>query len=162
MLTGGLPLEKTHIISTNQTGAQHILGESFSIEVLNRREAIAPAMEAAESWLEQKQAPPKVAYFADLAIEEIVTNCIQYGYGDDLEHTILITLAMSDEALTMQIADDGLAFDPLSAPSPDFSIDLQSRAEGGLGIHLLRNLADRIAYERRDGTNKITLVKKLV
>jgi anti-sigma regulatory factor (Ser/Thr protein kinase) len=32
---------------------------------------------------------------------------------------------------------------------------------GGLGIHLLRNLADRISYERLDGTNRILLEKKL-
>lgn len=138
------------------------MGKSFSTEVLNRREAIAPAIETAESWLEQQQVPAKVAYFVNLAIEEIITNSIHYGYGDDLEHTILITLTLSDEAVTVQIVDDGLAFDPLAAPSPDFSADLQNRREGGLGIHLLRNLADRIAYERRDRTNEITLVKKLV
>ena len=138
------------------------MGESFTIEVRNRRDAIAPAIESAEAWLEEQQAPPKVAYFVDLAIEEIVTNCIQYGYGDDLEHTIVIALTVADETLTMQIVDDGLAFDPLAAPPPDLSIAIQNRTEGGLGIYLLRNLADRITYDRRDGTNQITLIKKWV
>jgi serine/threonine-protein kinase RsbW len=137
------------------------LGESFSIEVPNRREAIAPAMETAEAWLEKVQAPPRIVYFVDLAIEEIVTNCIHYGYSDDREHTILITLAVADETIIVTIKDDGDAFDPLAAPSPDFSIALKDRTEGGLGIHLLRNLADRVSYERRDGTNEMTLVKKL-
>lgn len=138
------------------------MGESFSIEVPNRRDAIAPAMEAAEAWLEKQDAPPKVAYFVDLAIEEVVTNCIQYGYGDDLEHTIEIKLTVAEEMLTIQIVDDGLPFDPLAAPSPDFSIAIHNRTEGGLGIHLLRNLADRVAYNRVDGTNMLTLVKNWV
>lgn len=137
------------------------MGESFIIEVPNRLEAIAPATEAAESWLEQKQAPPKTMYFANLAIEEIVTNCIRYGYADDREHIIVITLTVVEDTLTMRVVDDGRAFDPLTAPAPDFSSELESRVEGGLGIHLLRSLADGIAYERRDGTNQITLVKNL-
>lgn len=137
------------------------MAESFRIEVPNRREAIAPAMEAAEAWLDERQAPPKVAYFVALAIEEIVTNCIHYGYDDDREHTIAITLDVRDGTLAMRIVDDGRSFDPLAAPEPDFSIKVQDRREGGLGIHLLRNLADRIHYERVDGTNRITLEKKL-
>ncbi len=137
------------------------MGESFSIEVRNRREAIAPAMEAAEAWLGKVQVPPRTVYFVDLAIEEIVTNCIQYGYSDDREHTILITFAVADGTISLKIVDDGDAFDPLAAPSPDFSIAIKDRTEGGLGIHLLRNLADHISYERREGTNQLTLVKKL-
>ena len=136
------------------------MGESFSIEVPNHRDAIAPTMAAAESWLEKQLAPPKVAYFVNLAIEEVVTNCIQYGYGDDSEHTIVITLTVDEEMLTMEIVDDGLAFDPLAAPEPDFTVALHNRTEGGLGIHLLRNLADRVTYDRRDGTNRLTLIKK--
>ncbi len=119
-------------------------------------------MEAAEAWLEKLEAPSKVAYFVNLAIEEVVTNCIQYGYGDDLEHTIVIKLTVAEEMLTMQIVDDGLPFDPLAAPAPDFSVALQNRTEGGLGIHLLRNLADRVAYNRVNGTNTLTLVKNWV
>ena len=137
------------------------MAESFRIEVPNRRDAIAPAMEAAEAWLEERQAPPKVAYFVALAIEEIVTNCIHYGYEDDGEHTIIVTLDVQDGTLAVGIVDDGRAFDPMAAPEPDLSIKVQDRRVGGLGIHLLRNLADRIQYQRLDGTNRIILEKRL-
>ena len=128
---------------------------------MNRLEAIAPAMEAAESWLAQMNAPPKTVHFANLAIEEIVTNCIRYGYEDHAEHVILITITVGENAMTMRVVDDGRPFDPLAAPPPDLSGELENRVEGGLGIHLLRSLADGIEYERRDGTNQITLVKNL-
>lgn len=137
------------------------MAESFRIEVRNRREALAPAMEAAEVWLEGWQAPPKVVYFVALAMEEIVTNCIHYGYGDEQEHTIVITLTVAEETLAVEIVDDGRPFDPLAAPEPDLSLQIQDRKIGGLGIHLLRNLADHMGYERLDGTNRITLEKKL-
>src|SRR5215472_15030611 len=135
--------------------------EDFSIEVRNRREDIAPAIQAAQAWLADRQAPPNIAYFADLAIEEILTNCIQYGYDGNLEHMILITMAIADKVLTMQIVDDGRAFDPVAVPPPDLSINLADRREGGLGIYLLRKLSDAMTYERDNGTNRITLLKML-
>jgi anti-sigma regulatory factor (Ser/Thr protein kinase) len=140
---------------------QDILGESLSIGVRNIREAIAPAIETAEAWLEKNHAPPKVTYFVVLAIEELVINCIDYGYSDDQEHTIRITLTAADGLLTMHVVDDGGAFDPLAMPAPDLSLQVEDRGVGGLGIHLLRSLADHMAYERSDGTNRVTLVKKL-
>jgi serine/threonine-protein kinase RsbW len=118
-------------------------------------------MEAAEAWLDEHEVPAKAAYFVALAIEEIVTNCIHYGYDDEEDHTIVVSLAVADETLTVGIVDDGRAFDPLAAPEPDFSEKIQNRRVGGLGIHLLRNLADRISYERLDGTNRMILEKKL-
>ena len=118
-------------------------------------------MEAAEAWLDERRAAPKVAYFVALAIEEIVINCIHYGYDDDREHTIWITLTMAEQTLAVSIVDDGRPFDPMAAPAPDLSLEIQDRHAGGLGIHLLRNLADRFSYERLDGTNRITLEKKL-
>ena len=116
-------------------------------------------MQQAEAWLEQKQVPPKAAYFAALAMEEIVTNCIRYGYDDHRDHLILITITVAVTTLAMQIVDDGHPFDPWKAPAPDLSLQIEDRAQGGLGIHLLRSLADQVAYERRDGANHITLVK---
>jgi anti-sigma regulatory factor (Ser/Thr protein kinase) len=136
------------------------LPENFSVEVRNRREDLAPAIEAAEAWLEQEQVPPNLAYFVNLAIEEIVTNCIQYGYGDDQEHVIRITMSLADRVMTMQIVDDGHAFDPLAAPPPDLTANVADRREGGLGIYLLRKLADDMTYERYNGTNRITLAKR--
>ena len=139
----------------------NILGESLTIEVPNSRDAIARASGEAERWLALYQPAPQVLNLVLLAIEELVTNCIEYGYDDADEHTIVIVLSIGDGNLTMGVIDDGHPFDPLIAPPPDFSIDVQDRPIGGLGIYLLRKLADHISYERRDGTNRLTLTKRL-
>jgi anti-sigma regulatory factor (Ser/Thr protein kinase) len=137
------------------------VGESLTIELRNSSDAIAPAAEEAEAWLEAFGPSPKTLYLVPLAIEEIVTNCIQYGYDDSDEHTILITLSVADRTLTMTVIDDGHAFDPLARATPDLSVGVEERQIGGLGIHLLRNLADEMTYERRDGVNRLTLTKQL-
>ncbi len=137
------------------------MGESLTIEVKNTHDSIAPAAEKAEAWLDAYDPSPKAMYLVPLAIEELVTNCIHYGYDDAREHTILITLSVADQTLTMTVEDDGHEFDPLARETPDLDAPAEDRPIGGLGIHLLRNLADDMAYERRDGTNRLTLTKRL-
>jgi anti-sigma regulatory factor (Ser/Thr protein kinase) len=154
-------LESTLIIAEFSCGVQNIVGASLTIEVRNSPDAIAPASATAEGWLESYHPSPQVLNLVLLAIEELVTNCIQYGYDDSEEHTVVIVLSMSESNLTMNVIDDGHPFDPLRSPPPNLSLDIQDRPIGGLGIHLLRQLADHIEYERRDGTNRLTLTKQL-
>ena len=137
------------------------MAESLTIEVRNTTDAIAPASERAEAWLEAFDPSPKALYLVPLAIEEIVTNCINYGYDDTDEHTIYITLSVADQTLTMTVVDDGHAFDPLARAAPDLSVAVEDRQIGGLGIHMLKTLADGMAYERSDGVNRLTLTKRL-
>jgi anti-sigma regulatory factor (Ser/Thr protein kinase) len=124
-------------------------------------DAIAPASEAAEAWLQKQKDAAEASFLVSLAIEEIVTNCIKYGYDDTDEHLIDIVLSVADHILKLLVIDDGHAFDPLSAPPPELSLDIEDRQVGGLGIHLLRELADTITYERRGNTNRLTLTKRI-
>jgi anti-sigma regulatory factor (Ser/Thr protein kinase) len=133
----------------------------LTLEVRNKHGAIAPASEAAEAWLEEAGAGPKGAYFVLLALEELATNCIKYAYDDEGEHTIGIEIEMDGPILTMRVMDDGHAFNPLDAPAPDLELGVHDRPVGGLGIHLLREMADEAVYERRDGKNRLTLKKRI-
>lgn len=136
-------------------------GEDLTLEVRNARDAIVPASAAAEAWLQQRQPSSEALYFVLLAIEELVTNCIKYGYDDAGEHTIIIRLSVADQILTVTVIDDGRPFDPLALPPPDLSLDIKDRPIGGLGIFLLRKLADESHYEWRDGRNRLTLEKRM-
>ena len=55
------------------------------------------------------------------------------------------------------LEDDGHEFNPLAAPEPDVHLPAEQRVPGGLGIHLIRSLAERLHYERRDGRNRLTV-----
>jgi anti-sigma regulatory factor (Ser/Thr protein kinase) len=134
---------------------------SFTLHVRSAREAIGPSTEQAESWLAGHRVSPDAAWLVSLAIEELVTNCIKYGYDDSNDHTVDIVLSLEDGALRIEVIDDGRAFNPLEVPAPDMSLALENRPIGGIGIHLLRELADEMKYERRDGTNRLVLTKRL-
>jgi serine/threonine-protein kinase RsbW len=137
------------------------VGESVRFDVRNTLDAIGPATEAAESWLQQRQIGRDATILALLAIDEIVTNCIKYGYDDADEHVVTIALSVEDQTLKIQVIDDGRPFDPLNAPPPDLSLNIEDREEGGLGIFLLRKLSDGISYERRDEINCLTITKRI-
>jgi anti-sigma regulatory factor (Ser/Thr protein kinase) len=134
---------------------------SLTLQVRPAMEAIGPASEQAERWLADQRVPPEAAYLVSLAIEELVTNCLKYAYDDSDSHTVDFVLGLRDGALTVEVIDDGRAFNPLEVPSPDLSVAMEDRPIGGLGIHLLRELADEVSYERRQGTNRLKLRKKL-
>jgi anti-sigma regulatory factor (Ser/Thr protein kinase) len=121
---------------------------------------MASAAEAAEAWLEQNGAEPQAAFVILLAIEELVTNCIKYAWDDAGEHTVVLVLAAEAQSVRLTVIDDGRAFDPLDAPPPNLSTDVRERPIGGLGLHMLREMADEIVYKRRDGTNRVTLTKR--
>jgi anti-sigma regulatory factor (Ser/Thr protein kinase) len=94
-----------------------------------------------------------------LAVEEVITNTIRYGYAG-APGTIAILCAVEPDKATVEIADDAPAFDPLLAPEPDLSADLDNRPIGGLGIFLIRQVMDEVVYRFADNKNVLVLVKK--
>jgi serine/threonine-protein kinase RsbW len=63
--------------------------------------------------------------------------------------------------LTIEFGDDGQAFNPLDRVAPDLSEPLESRPVGGLGLHMIRELADEAHYSRRDGRNVVRLSRRV-
>lgn len=134
---------------------------TLALQVPGTIDAIHPATVQAEAWLVEQQASFEAMYLVSLAIEELVTNCIKYGYSDSSNHTIDFLLSVSDDTLRLDVIDDGSPFNPLEAPRPDLSLAPEKRPIGGLGLHLLRELADDMNYERKDGTNRLSLTKRM-
>ena len=134
---------------------------SLTLHVPGTMEAIHPATVQAEAWLAEQQVSFEAMYLVSLAIEELVTNCIKYGYQDANGHTIDFLLSVDEGVLSLEVVDDGNPFNPLDAPRPDLSLSPEKRPIGGLGLHLLRELADGMRYERRDGTNRLRLTKRM-
>lgn len=128
--------------------------------IRNDLDGLAEAANAAISFLEANHAPREVVFAAHLAIEEIVSNTIKYGYRDTRQHEVTIRLTLTESALEIEITDDGKAFNPFAHPQPDLSLPSDFRPIGGLGIHFVRHMLDTCAYVRRDGQNIVRLTKK--
>jgi len=103
----------------------------------------------------------KTVFAISLALEELFVNIVSYGFKDDLEHLIGVSIHQEDGTLVIRIEDDGIPFNPENEDAPDVKCPLEKSKIGGLGIHLARKMMDEIAYERRDGKNIIVMKKYL-
>ena len=101
-----------------------------------------------------------VTFKLTLALEEAVVNVITHAFeGLPPPHSITVRLDITAQSVTAKIIDNGRPFDPTSAPDPDLSLPLERRRPGGLGIHLMRGMMDRLHYRRSDGSNILRLEK---
>ena len=97
----------------------------------------------------------------NLALDELVINVIKYAYDDRQDHLIHVTLLMDGDELTIVVEDDGRAFNPLAAPPPNLDAPIEQRPIGGLGIFLVKSIADSLDYRREGGRNILTLRKRV-
>jgi anti-sigma regulatory factor (Ser/Thr protein kinase) len=102
-----------------------------------------------------------IAHPINLALDELLTNTISYGYDDGARHTIRIVLVASEDRVTMTIRDDARPFNPIEVADPDLDAGLDDRPIGGLGIHIVRTMMDEMTYRHVDGQNELTLIKRL-
>ena len=114
-----------------------------------------------KSVMEQLNIEKHLAHKLRLAVEEAVVNVIDYAYPTGIEGDIEIRFLSDGETLKTVIIDSGVAFDPTAKEKADTSLSIDDRQIGGLGILLVRELMDSINYERADGQNFLTLIKKI-
>lgn len=105
--------------------------------------------------------PPGTVADMDVALDEVLSNIIKYGYTDSNRHEISIRFMVSTLELTAEVEDDGRPFDPLSVPPPELHKPLAERKIGGLGIHFLRTILTEVGYSRAGDRNRLVLKKLL-
>jgi len=133
----------------------------MQLKIENRMAEIASVMTVFDGFARDHKVPPVVTNRFKLFFDELLSNIIQHGYTDRERHEIDITMHRDDERLTVTITDDGIPFDPLSAPVPETGVPLEERELRGLGIHLVRNMVQDAHYRRAEGRNIITLMQNL-
>ena len=137
-----------------------VLDDPFiEISLANDLREIAAAAAKIDEFCESLTLEAQIAYAVNLAIDEILTNTISYGYDDDETHRIELILRLEGEILVVVIVDDSRAFDPSLATDPDVDASVEDRDLGGLGLFLVQQMMDGVAYQRIDDCNVVTLTK---
>lgn len=98
----------------------------------------------------------------DLALEELFTNVTKYGKGDG---AVKISLDKIDGGAEVTVIEpDAEPFDVAAAPDVDVGRPISERSPGGLGLHLVRRMVDRVEYtylpEAREGRVRFTKTTK--
>lgn len=102
-----------------------------------------------------------VCFDVRLALEEVISNTIKYGYDDSEVHTIRVRVEREAQELLLEVEDSARSFNPLAVPKPDVSLPVEEKSLGGLGIFLLQAVMDRLEYNRVGEKNILRLTKLL-
>jgi len=93
----------------------------------------------------------------ELVAEEALVNVFVHGYTQNQGQVEVRCLVEDDPALTIEIRDAGVSFDPLSLADPDVESDLTKRKIGGMGVFFIRKMTDKVAYRREGDSNVLAM-----
>ena len=117
------------------------------------RSTILQALQFARDFLPESCLEERGRVKAAIIVEELISNCLQYGRaGNDL--ALLLSLEDTGDEVLLELEDDGVAFDPTDAagfagPDPETG--------GGIGLAIVRAWGQDITYSRRGDRNHLRL-----
>lgn len=98
-------------------------------------------------WCTEQGIDDHIANRVGIVIEEMAVSTSHYAHHDSNKGVIDIVLRITGDVLTIQMRDNGTSFDPMSYTADE---------NDGLitdGIQLIKQLADKINYDRQLGFN---------
>ena len=119
--------------------------------------ALHAALEAIEQACNTWKIDIALVSRARIVVEELFSNTIKYGYGEECKKPVRLTLQPLPE-LTLVYEDEAPAFNPLTwTAGPHNALAPEERPPGQAGIALVIGLSATAGYERRDGANRLTM-----
>lgn len=94
----------------------------------------------------------------ELVTEETLVNIFKYAYPDETGEVEVSCRLEKNAGFRVKISDNGVPFDIRTIPKPDLNADISDRKIGGLGIFLIRQLADDVCYSRNRNRNTLSLI----
>jgi serine/threonine-protein kinase RsbW len=94
-----------------------------------------------------------------LALTEAVSNSVRHAYGENGDGHVDVTYELRPDAIRIEVIDDGEGFDP-NEPPP---FEGEELSEGGLGIAIIKTIADEFEIDSSPGSrgSRLRFVKAL-
>ena len=113
-----------------------------------------------DKFVKKNNIDASIAFTINLVIEELFTNMVKYNAEGPRD--IIISLKKNKNRLVMSLTDfDAKPFDITKTDEVDVNERIEERKPGGLGLHLTKQMVDKIDYDYKDRKSKITLIKNL-
>jgi serine/threonine-protein kinase RsbW len=81
-----------------------------------------------------------------LALTEAASNSVRHAYGDADVGVVQISYQLFPDRLVIEVVDEGEGFDPVAAAD-----NADALSEGGLGIAIIRAIADEVEIGAQPG-----------
>ena len=113
-----------------------------------------------ENFLTAAKCPMPVLFKLKIAVEELFVNIAHYAYAPEVGK-VKISMSIRDGVFTITFTDGGRAYDPLAAPDPDVTLSADDRQIGGLGVFMVKKIADKVDYKYENEKNIFTMEKRI-
>lgn len=124
-------------------------------------EDIPEVTEFVEREMERLDCPMKAVIQINIAIDEIFSNIVRYGYPKTPGPvTVEIIEREEPRSVFIRFSDEGIPYNPITAVDPDITLSAEERSIGGLGIFMVKKTMDDLKYKYENGQNILTIQKK--
>jgi serine/threonine-protein kinase RsbW len=103
----------------------------------------------------------KCIFQINLALDELFTNIVSYGFPDNGPQWISVALSHDNSTISVRLEDTGIPFNPANAQTSATETEIEACKVGGLGLHLVKKIMDKITYQRCGKKNILTLTKHI-
>jgi anti-sigma regulatory factor (Ser/Thr protein kinase) len=132
------------------------------ITVKATKENMTAVMAFLDEELEKADCMIKAQTQVDVAVDEVYTNIASYAYPSVVgDATIEFEVDDATGIASITFRDQGIPYNPLEKEDPDINLPAEERPIGGLGIFLVRKLMDEVLYRYENGSNILTIRKKI-
>jgi serine/threonine-protein kinase RsbW len=123
-----------------------------------RAEYVALARLALSGLAEMASLSDELLADLKLALTEAVSNSVRHAHSDGTGF-VAIAYELGGDSLGIEVVDDGAGFDPDRLAA----LESEELIEGGLGIAIIRTIADELEIQSRPGVrgSRLRFVKRL-
>jgi len=142
-----------------ETAGEELEGmRTVRLRVPARAEFIALARLALSGLADIVALPDELVADLKLALTEAVSNSVRHAYADE-SGFVSIVYELGGNELAVEVVDDGKGFDPERPPA----LEGEELTEGGLGIAIIRTIADEFELQSSPGVrgSRLRFVKRL-
>jgi serine/threonine-protein kinase RsbW len=107
------------------------------------------------------------AYQVELCVSEAATNAILHAYRGQSGHQVSLVLKIDENRLDLEFSDTGISMraEQVERVSHGYrqqdvsTVEAEALAEGGRGLHIMREIMDEVSYARQGDFNILRLTK---
>lgn len=115
-----------------------------------------------EEELEKLDCPMKTTIQFNIAVDEIYSNIVKYGYPKKPGPVMVRVVYKEDpRRVYIRFEDHGIPYNPLNVADPDITLSAEERQIGGLGIYMVKKSMDSMKYKYENDCNILTIMKTL-
>ena len=133
-----------------------------TVRITNQRDQVDTVRKFFDDYSKENKLTEKTVHDIQMALDELLTNIVNYGYEDSDEHKIDVRFGINDDAVRVEIIDDSKPYNILEQENPDISLSVEDKPIGGLGIFLIKKLMSNVDYYTKEGKNHLVMTKELV